>query len=201
MLTRKTLLHVMLGAIVLAFAFPCSLLLAEPSESIQKLMDTPATAFDVYLYQLYLRLNGPSWFGGPNLKEELKIYRLDYDPKTDVIYIGMHISPRHEKMEGFDRAGQQLKKNILLTAARDLANSIGVEGGLGGGAIRSVRIRNGVEPPNFNEEKIKQDIAKRVELAVSVGRNSTPSDPRFYEVRRTVDGQYLYRVEEPPAVK
>ena len=147
-------------------------------------METPASAFDVFLHQLYVAANGMGYFGGPNMKEQLRIYKLDYDYGTNLVHMGFHISPDHELMKGFNTKDIEGKKNIMLRAAKDIATSVGVEDtdGLGQfGLIHYVKIRNGWSSRDFNESKIKEEIAERTVVEITYAWE----DKFLYQVRRT----------------
>lgn len=174
--------------------------LAKPSEGIQKLMDTPASAFDVYLHKLYVQLNGRTFFGHTNSIDTVSVSRLEYDEDANVIHLCMLIKRPHGLLEGFAQAGPELKRNILLTAAQEMAHQVGIErkDGVPGGAIQAVRIHEGWIAPGLDEDRVKKEIASRIDFVLTVPPfNADPKDRMVYEVRRTLDGRYVYESFDP----
>ena len=175
----------------LLFSTPAS---SEPTPGIRTLIGTPASAFDVFLHQLYIASNGPSYFGGPNMKEQVRIYKLQYDYDSNLIVMVFHIGPDHKLMEGFSSNDIEGRKAIMLRAAKDIATSLGVEAtdGIGRvGLIQSLKIRNGWSTKDFSESQIKEEIAERTVLEVVYAWE----EKVVYQVRRTQAGRYEFSMD------
>lgn len=167
---------------------------SEPSPGIRTLIGTPASAFDVFLHQLYIASNGASYFGGPNMKEQLRIYNLDYDYDSDLIVMGFHIGKNHRLMKGFGSSDVENRKRIMLRAAKDIATSLGVEprdGIVRIGLIQSIKIRNGWGTKDFSESQIKEEIAERTVLEIAYSWENN----YMYKVRRTHSGRYEFSMD------
>jgi hypothetical protein len=166
---------------------------SEPTPGIKMLIETPASAFDVFLHQLYIASNGPSFFGGPNMKEQLRIYQLNYDYGSNLIDMSFHIGPNHKLMKDFSSKDVEGKKAIMLSAAKDIAKSLGLErnGFWQGGLIHSLKIRNGWSTKNFNESEIKEEIAEHIVLTIVYAWE----DELIYQVRRNQSGQYEFSMD------
>jgi hypothetical protein len=194
---RTTRLRVCLLTAAFAVGFISSPnLYAKTDEGIQHLLDSPASAFDVFLLRLYMDLNGSTYFEGPNEATGVNVFDLEYDVARDVVLMKIYLLPSHPLMEGFDRAGSDLKKNIVLTAAQDISKQVGIEkrdNGRRSGAIQRVRLRNGPALPRFDDDKVKDAIADRVELEVIVPGLHTKDQVRR-SVLRTTDGRYQYDI-------
>lgn len=167
---------------------------SEPTPGIKTLIETPASAFDVFLHQLYIAANGPTFFGGADIKEQIKIYQLDYDYESNLIAMGFHISPDDKLMRGFKNSDIEGKKDILLRAAKDIATGLGVEkrDRIGRfGLIQLLKIRNGWGSADLNEAQIKEEIAKRTVIEVVYASETKV----IYQVRRTQSGRYEFSMD------
>lgn len=172
-------------------------IIAAPSPGIRALLETPASVFDVFLHQLYVASNGPTYFGGPNMKEQIRIFRIDYDYASNLISISFHIGPEHRLMRGFSRRDIKGKKDILLNAAQDIAISLGLEAGnrtLRYGLIQSLKIRNGWTSNAFDENQVKEEIANRTVFELVCAWE----EETLYRVRRTQSGDYDFSMDLKP---
>ena len=176
----------------------CTLLsasaLAAPSAGIAKLLSTPASAFDVFLHQLYVASNGPGFFGGPNMNEQLRISDLSYDYDSNLITMSFHIGPEHKLMKGFNSRDIEGRKDVLLRAAKDIAESLGLaprDGKLRIGLIQTLTIRNGWTTKDLNEAKIKNEIADRTVFELIYAWE----EKAVYKVRRDQTGRYEFSVD------
>lgn len=167
---------------------------AAPSTGIRALLATPASAFDVFLHQLYVASNGPAYFGGPNMKEQIRIFNLSYDYDSNLITMSFHIGPEHKSMKGFGGRGIEGKKDIMLRAAKDIANSLGLEardGDIRLGLIQSLKIRNGWTNKDFDEKQVKDDIVNRTVFELIYAWE----EKTIYKVRRAQSGSYEFSVD------
>lgn len=169
-------------------------IIAAPSPGIRALLETPASAFDVFLHQLYVASNGPTYFGGPNMKEQIRIFKIDYDYASNLISISFHIGTDHRLMRGFARRDIKGKKNILLNAAVDIAISLGLEArnkNIRYGLIQSLKIRNGWTSNAFDENQVKEEIANRTVFELVYAWE----EKNLYRVRRTQSGDYEFSMD------
>ncbi|MBB5349552.1 hypothetical protein JWG42_14400 [Desulfoprunum benzoelyticum] len=166
---------------------------AAPDSGIRTLVATPASAFDVFLHQLYVASNGPAYFGGPNMKEQIRIFDLRYDYDSNLITMLFHIGPEHKLMKDFDRRNIEGKKDMLLYAAKDIAASLGIEprNGIRYGLIQDLKIRNGWTSKDFDEDQVKNEIANRTVFELVYAWE----DNNVYQVRRTHSGSYEFSVD------
>ncbi len=167
---------------------------AAPSTGIRALLATPASAFDVFLHQLYVASNGPTYFGGPNMKEQIRIFNLSYDYDSNLITMGFHVGPEHKSMKGFSSRDIEGKKDTMLRAAKDIATSLGLEardGAIRFGLIQSLKIRNGWTNKDFDEEQVKDEIANRTVFELVYAWE----EKAVYKVRRAQSGSYEFSVD------
>lgn len=167
---------------------------SESTPGIETLIRTPASAFDVFLGELYFKLGGQKHFSNSHRTDQFNVFKLDYDYKSNVILIGIHIGPSHERMNGFTPGDLNERRAILLKAAQDTATSLGIAPReIAGipirlGLIQEIKIRNGWGTKEFDETKIKNEIADRVELTLVYAWE----EKVVYQVRRTISGQYNF---------
>jgi hypothetical protein len=170
--------------------------IAGPSPQIARLMDTPASAFDIYLHHLFVEGNGPTFFGGPNMREPMRMAHIKYDFDSNAIVMTFQVSSSHKSLEGFSGRTLDGKKTMLLATARKLAESVGteyrdVDKTIRIGLIQATSIRYGWSAKEFNEDEIKEEIANRTELELIFSE-----DPRLvYRVRRSTRGVYEFSVD------
>jgi hypothetical protein len=167
---------------------------AAPTSGIDKLLSTPASAFDVFLYRLYIAANAATFFGGSNMSEPIRIFDLNYDYDSNLITMKFHISVDHKLMNGFTGRTLDAKKEILVRAAQNLAESLGVaprDGKIRIGLLQMTEIRYGWVTKDLDESKIKDEIADRtvIEL-IYAGEEKT-----LYSVRRTHTGRYEFAAD------
>lgn len=164
---------------------------AAPSAGIRSLLTTPATAFDVFLHQIYIAANGATYFGGSNMKEKIRIFQLDYDIGTNLITMRLHISPDHETLVGFTGNTVERKKELMLNAAKSMAVSLGLDERLPGvrfGLIQELKIRNGWANKDFDEDQVKEEIVSRTVMELV----NAYEDKAIYIVRRDQSGNYKF---------
>lgn len=169
---------------------------AAPSTGIRALLETPASAFDVFLHQLYVASNGPTYFGGSNMKEQIRIFDLSYDYDSNLIKMSFHVGPEHKSMKGFSSRDIEGKKDMMLSAAKDIAESLGLEARDGAipiriGLIQSLKIRNGWTSKDFDEEQVKDEIANRTVFQLVYAWE----EKSIYKVRRDQLGRYEFSVD------
>lgn len=180
-----------MNMITISFATPVT---AAPSPGIDKLLSTPASTFDVFLHQIYVASNGPAFFGGPNMNEALRIFDLDYDYDSNLISLKFRISIEHKLMKGFAGGSSGSKKEILLRAAKNLAESLGIaprDGILRFGLLQALHIRNGWHTKDFNEERIKNELADRTVVDLVYAGE----EKQLYKARRLQNGKYEFLVD------
>lgn len=170
---------------------------AEPSPGIKKLIVTPASVFDIFLFKLYIEANGPSYIQN-NADMPLFIFDLEYDYDSNLILMSFHIGANHEDMSNFPKGNFEEKKKILLRAAKSVATTVGVEPhnvNIGShnelirlGMIQNISLRNGWGSKDFDEYQLKEEIANRTVIDVVYARE----DDVLYKVRRTQLGKYEF---------
>src|SRR5690606_26887306 len=88
---------------------------SEPSKPIANFMDTPASAFDVFLFRL--KENGEcyqSYWGNPGgQKLALCLTGLEYRFDDNILDMKFFVSSRHEMMQGLSGKTQKEKEGAI----------------------------------------------------------------------------------------
>ena len=147
--------------------------LAEPSKPIAKLMDTPASAFDVFLFRIKERGEVECyhyyWADPGDQKHALCLKDLAYSYDDNIIEMRFFVSKRHELLQGISGKPQKEKEDIIKKILTEAAKNAGVEksGPFGySGWIQSVPIRHGWGKKNLNESEIREEIRRRTRVVL-----------------------------------
>lgn len=169
---------------------------AAPSQPILKMMRTPVTSFDFFLFELEESCKCDKWFGNPEWKSDPCMTVLEYNIKENIIYLNFYIhdpSRSSTYMRGFVNSNARQKETILRSAVERLAVVIGLadrpEMKRPYGLIQTMPIRRGWYSPDFKEDELKEEIAKRTVLTIQ-----TKHKGNLYQVERKIDGNIAYEV-------
>ena len=169
---------------------------AEPSKQIQKMLTTPISAFDFFLFELEEKCKCDKWFGNPNWKTDPCMTTLNYDIKENLIILTFYIFEPNRSttyMKGFINSNEAQKEQILRTAIQKLAVVLGVteREGMGKryGLIQLTPIRRGWARKDFNEPELKEEIAKNTVLVLQ-----TKYRGKLYNVERQISGYVEFEV-------
>jgi hypothetical protein len=86
--------------------FASSQAMAEPSKPISAFMEAPASAFDVFILQLFEQSKCyRGWFGNTAAEKEsdLCMTMIDYNFNDNLIIMNFSVRDSHEKMKGFSK--------------------------------------------------------------------------------------------------
>ena len=152
---------------------------AEPSKLINNAMSTPASVFDLFLYQLENKCN-TTYVAGEGYAE------VDYFFEDNLIGVFFYLSKPVEGLKN-DLINND-KKNIekALRLRTDLyALQLGViKDQSVTKSFEDIKIRRGWEMKDFDEEKFKDEVKKRIILVVT-----TRSKDKIYVLKRSHDGE------------
>lgn len=167
-----------------------------PGQSILKMMRTPVTAFDFFLFELEESCKCEKWFGNPNWRSDPCLTLMEYNIEEDLIYLNFYVhdpSRSSTYMRGFTSGSDAQKEQILRKAVERLAVVVGVAERPGTGKpyglIQVTPIRRGWFNPDFKEAELKDDVVRRTVLTLQ-----TKFQAKLYRVERKNDGQVLYEV-------
>jgi len=148
---------------------------AEPSRPIAKMMDTPASTFDVFLFRLYEQSKCfQGWFGNRKNddKPDLCMTTIKYKFDDNFIVMNFIVREKYEKMAGFRSSSDKQKESMLKALLSDVATSVGVEPqGTRLGMIQLTPIREGWSTKAFEETETREEIANRtvIHLRANIG--------------------------------
>ena len=164
--------------------------LAEPSKPIAKLMHTPASAFDVFLFRI--KESGECYqadWGNPgNQKFDLCLTSLEYSFDDNIIEMNFFVSKRHELMKSISGKPKKTKEDTIKIVLTKVAETAGVEkfGSLGYfGWIQQVPIRHGWSTKDLDVSEIREEIRKRTRVVLF----TDPIDGKRYKAVRSHQGE------------
>ncbi len=152
---------------LIIFFLIASIAYAEPSKPISKMMKTPASAFDVFLFQLHEQSKCyRGWTENQDKDDhpDLCMTTIKYDFDDNIIEMHYFVTLKHKKMAGFKSATDKKKEEILKKVLADLAPLVGVEVSSMAfkfGMIQLTPIRKGWGTKDFDESEIREEISKR----------------------------------------
>lgn len=169
---------------------------AAPSKPILRMLGTPVSSFDFFLFELEESCKCDKWFGNPDRKSDPCMTVLDYNINDNLISLTFYIyDPSRSTiyMKGFINSNELQKEHILRTAMERLAVVLGIavrdSKGKRWGLIQITPIRRGWYNKDFNEAELKDEIAKRTVLILQ-----TKYQGKLYHLKRDIDGNVVYEV-------
>ena len=100
--------------------------LAEPSPQIAKMIQTPATAFDMFLFRLYEAAKCNNVLKNSNSDEaDLCLSSIKYDADTNVLSTFFRVLPATEAMEDFVDQDTDGRKQIMLKLLDNTVRRVG----------------------------------------------------------------------------
>lgn len=104
---------------------------AEPSNGISKLMKTPATVSDVFLFRLYEQSKCPNqvWFGvpDPNISSDVCMTSIEYDYYHNLLVMNFAVGYDYKKLQGLRDKDSGEREGVLKAMISDLAKAVGAE--------------------------------------------------------------------------
>ena len=178
------------------FNFISSTALADPSPQIKKLMNTPATAFDVYLFMLY---QTHKCFPHKSLAQQDSSYnkmykyclsRIEYDWSDNIILMEFSLNEHHPGLKDFYQKSDTEKQELFNKKLNELVMEYGF--GKHRGKIHGTQIRYGLKSDDFDEEEFKNEISKRTQIMIFY----LGYDGYTYLVKRDHHGNVLFRKDK-----
>ena len=139
---------------------------SEPSKQIDVLMHTPASAFDLFLFQLFERTKCQTWFGSKD-QADICMTTINYDFDDNLIEMNFRALETYEHLKGFKAAPEKQKIELMKSSLTQLASSVGLTKASAGfryGMIQSIPIRHGWSTKSLNMKEVKEEIVKRTVL-------------------------------------
>ena len=146
--------------------------LAEPSKPIAKLMETPASAFDVFLF--HIKVTGEdecyhTYWAAPINQSDLCLTNLKYSYDDNIIEMRFFVSRRHKLLQSISGKSQKDKEDTIKDILTEAAEIAGVEkqnGVFYCGWIQSVPMRHGWGTKDLDEIEMRDEIRRRTRVVL-----------------------------------
>jgi hypothetical protein len=176
----KRILVVVFG---LLFAQP---IFAAPGPAIANMMQTPASAFDMFLFRLYEASKCNNLLKNDNSDEaDLCLTALGYDPDSNLLSTFFRVLPGAEVMDDFVDLESDGRKAIMLKLLETTVRRVGALDSWG--LLHSTPVSHGWKPGDTAEKAFRQELAKQTSTALS-----TSYDGVVYVATRHADGTITY---------
>jgi hypothetical protein len=173
----------MIKSLVILFSMLfIQLALAEPSPQIAKMIQTPATAFDMFLFRLYEAAKCNNVLKNNNSDEaDLCLSSIKYDSDRNILSTFFRVFPAAEAMEDFVDQDTDGRKEIMLKLLDNTVRRVGALDSWG--LLHSIPISYGWKGNLADEKSFRAELAKRTSTALS-----TSYDGVVYIATRHQDG-------------
>jgi hypothetical protein len=176
----KTGLSMLIGVLLTAQA------LAEPGPRIAGMMQTPASAFDLFLFRLYEAGKCNNVVKNNNLDEaDLCLSSIAYDAEANVLTGFFRVLPGAEAMDDFVDLEADGRREILLRLLDNTARRLGAVDSWG--LLHNTPISHGGRVGDADEKAFRAEIAARTTTKLT-----TSYDGVVYVATRHHDGRIEY---------
>jgi len=159
---------------------------AGPSAQVERMMQTPASAFDLFLFRLYEGAKCNNLVKNTNAEEaDLCLTSIGYDAKSNVLSTFFRVYPGAEAMDDFVDLDADGRRQIMLQLLDNTARRVGALDSWG--LLHSTPISNGAEAGSADEKAFRAELAARTTTALS-----TSYDGVVYVATRHYDGTIKY---------
>ena len=159
---------------------------AEPSPPIAKMIQTPATAFDLFLFRLYEAAKCNQVLKNGNSDEaDLCLSSINYDADRNILSTFFRVLPAAEAMDDFVDQEAAGRKEIMLKLLENTARRVGALDSWG--LLHSTPISHGWKGSDAVEKSFRAELAQRTSTALS-----TSYDGVVYIATRHHDGKIKY---------
>lgn len=151
---------------------------AAPSAAIANAMQTPASAFDVYLFRLFEAAKCKNWIGEQETRPDPCMTTLVYDDEQDTLRMHFEMYPTNEAIDDFIEADDEAREQMLLAQIGRLSRRVGIVDTWG--MLHSLPL---TQAKGFDGKAFQAALAARSELHLHVSYGS-----KVYTATRDVDG-------------
>ena len=160
--------------------------LAESSPAITKMIRTPATAFDMFVFRIYEAAKCNNVLKNNNSDEaDLCLSTIKYDAEKNVLSVFFRILPGAEVMDDFVDQEFDDRKQTMLELLDNTARRVGVIDSWG--LLHNTPISHGWKGSQAEEKSFRAELAQRTSTALS-----TSYDGVVYIATRHPDGAIEY---------
>lgn len=164
--------------------------LADPTAQIERMMQTPPSAFDLFLLRLYEGAKCNNLVKNTNADEaDLCLTSIDYDADSNVLSTFFRVYPGAEAMDDFVDLDAEGRKQIMLKLLDNTARRVGAQDSWG--LLHSTPISHGGSAGDADEKAFRAELAARTTTALS-----TSYDGVVYVATRHFDGSIKYFVSQ-----
>jgi len=160
--------------------------LAEPGPAIAKMIQTPATAFDMFLFRIYEAAKCNNVLKNNNSDEaDLCLSTIKYDAEKNVLSAFFRVLPGAEVMDDFVDQEFAGRKEIMLKLLDNTVRRVGAVDSWG--LLHNTPISHGWKGSQAEEKSFRAELAQRTSTALS-----TSYDGVVYIATRHPDGAIEY---------
>ncbi|MDH3630463.1 MAG: hypothetical protein OER98_05015 [Gammaproteobacteria bacterium] len=160
--------------------------LAEPGPAIAKMIQTPATAFDMFLFRLYEAAKCNNVLKNNNSDEaDLCLSTIKYDADKNVLSAFFRVLPGAEVMDDFVDQEFAGRKEIMLKLLDNTVRRFGAVDTWG--LLHNTPISHGWKGSKAEEKSFRTELAQRTSTALT-----TSYDGVVYIATRKPDGSIEY---------
>jgi hypothetical protein len=160
--------------------------LAAPGPAIVKMIQTPATAFDMFLFRIYEAAKCNTVLKNNNSDEaDLCLSTIKYDAEKNVLSAFFRVLPGAEVMDDFVDQEFAGRKEIMLKLLDNTVRRIGAVDSWG--LLHNTPISHGWQGSQAEEKSFRAELAQRTSTALS-----TSYDGVVYIATRHQDGAIEY---------
>lgn len=159
---------------------------AAPGGQIAKMIQTPASTFDMFLFRLYEAGKCDNVVKNTNSDEaDLCLTSIGYDADKNILSVFFRVLPGAEAMDDFVNEERDGRKQIMLKLLENTVRRLGVVDTWG--LLHSTPISHGWNAGDAEEKSFRTELAQRTTTALS-----TSYDGVVYIATRHQDGTIEY---------
>ena len=160
--------------------------LAAPGPAIVKMIQTPATAFDMFLFRIYEAAKCNTVLKNNNSDEaDLCLSTIKYDAEKNVLSAFFRVLPAAEAMDDFVDQEFAGRKEIMLKLLDNTVRRVGAVDSWG--LLHNTPISHGWKGSQAEEKSFRTELAKRTSTALSASYDGV-----VYIATRHQDGTIEY---------
>lgn len=182
-------MHKLLAVGFVVIALSSSASQGAPSGPVQGMMDTPASAFDMFMFRLYESGKCKLWFGDSLDEPDACISSLRYNPDSNQLDIYFRAYATAEMLGDFVEVDDDQREIIMIEATNRMASIAGARDTWG--MLHSVPVRHGWSTADVDEGAFRKALAARTAIHLSVSYGT-----KLFLATRGLDGDVLVDVRK-----
>ena len=159
---------------------------AQPGPQIENMMQTPATAFDMFLFRLYEAAKCNNILKNNNSEEaDLCLTSISYDAERNILSTFFRVLPVAEAMDDFVEVEPADRKEIMLKLLDNTVRRFGAVDRWG--LLHSTPISHGWKGSAVDDKLFRAELAQRTAVSLSTSYSGI-----VYVAKRNADGTIDY---------